>query len=233
MAQFHFVEDYEKLVKDLIRDHPMDEAMSLAVGGGWDQIGDICSDVLIYAGAKDGISVFDFGCGSGRVAHFLAKKIKVKKYLGTDIVQELLDYAATKAPDHFRFVKHHDLSVPAKDKTFDLAYAFSVFTHLLQTETFIYMEDIHRVLKPGGKLVFSFLEFSEPTHWQVFQDSVERQKSSTLPHLNAFLSRDQITVMAKKIGFLVTEFTSGSEVRWLKGRHPLGQSLAILKKERK
>lgn len=34
MAQFHYVEDYERLVSELISKHPIDEAMSLAVGGG-------------------------------------------------------------------------------------------------------------------------------------------------------------------------------------------------------
>jgi ubiquinone/menaquinone biosynthesis C-methylase UbiE len=231
MAQFHFVEDYENLVKNLIKDHPMDEAMSLAVGGDWEKTGDLCSDVLLYAGLKNGMSVLDFGCGSGRIAHFISQKRKIPNFLGTDIVQELLDYAATKTPDHFRFVKHQELSIPADDRTFDFAYAFSVFTHLLQTETFIYMQDIYRTLKPGGKLVFSFLEFSEPNHWHIFQDSVDRQKKSTLPHLNALLARDQITIMAKNIGFSVTEFTSGSELRWKKGTVPLGQSLAILKRD--
>ena len=36
--------------------------------------------------------------------------------------------------------------------------AFSVFTHLLHEESFIYLEDFKRVLKPGGSVVFSFLE---------------------------------------------------------------------------
>lgn len=33
MARFHFVEDYEAYVRQLTRDLPLDEAMSVAVGG--------------------------------------------------------------------------------------------------------------------------------------------------------------------------------------------------------
>ncbi len=33
MAQFHFVEDYEKLVAALVNRYPIEQAMSLAVGG--------------------------------------------------------------------------------------------------------------------------------------------------------------------------------------------------------
>ena len=41
MAQFHFVEEYEKHVAQLIKDYPLDEAMRLAVGGGFQEIGAI------------------------------------------------------------------------------------------------------------------------------------------------------------------------------------------------
>jgi hypothetical protein len=57
MAQFHFVEDYERHVADLIEKHPMDEAMSLAVGGSFNEIGAIEADILRYAGLKDGYDI--------------------------------------------------------------------------------------------------------------------------------------------------------------------------------
>ena len=54
------------------------------------------------------------------------------------------------------------LYIPAPDACADMVCAFSVFTHLLHTETYLYLEDIRRVLRPGGRLVFSFLEFANP-----------------------------------------------------------------------
>ncbi|HEX2753705.1 MAG TPA: class I SAM-dependent methyltransferase [Alphaproteobacteria bacterium] len=228
VAQFHFVEDYERHIKNLMSAHPLDEAMSLAVGGGYDLIGAIASDILIYAGAKNGMSVLDFGCGSGRVAHSLAKRITIPHYLGTDVVQPLLDYAATKTPGHFKFVKHQELSIPAEDGSFNLAYAFSVFTHLLQAEIFIYLTDIARVLKPKGTLVFSFLEFAAPAHWVIFDHTVAHQRQSVSAPLNMFMDRIQIEVLAKHAGFKIVEFIDSSAERW--SGHALGQSIAILEK---
>ena len=49
MAEFHFVEDYERHVARLMRDHPIDEAMSLAVGGAYDIIGRIEAEALVKA----------------------------------------------------------------------------------------------------------------------------------------------------------------------------------------
>ncbi|MBZ9656090.1 class I SAM-dependent methyltransferase [Phyllobacterium lublinensis] len=228
MAQFHFVEDYERHVNELVSQHPLDEAMSLAVGGGYELIGDIASQIVVYAGAKSGMDVFDFGCGSGRVAHALAKKVDLKSFLGTDIVQPLLDYAKTKTPDHYRFVKHQALSVPAPDESFDITYAFSVFTHLLQAECYIYLQDIARVLKPRGTFVFSFLELSEGAHWGIFQNTVDTQRALQAPHLNMFIERSQIKIWAKHAGFKVTEIIDGPSKRW--NGHALGQTVAILKK---
>ncbi len=229
MAKFHFVEDYERHVARLLRKHPRDEAMSLAVGGSYEEIGQLAADMLIHAGLGDAMSLFDFGCGSGRVAHAVAQRVALKGYLGTDVVQSLLTYAKTRCPEHYRFVRHRALNVPAADATFDMACAFSVFTHLLLVETYLYMTDIHRVLKPGGRLVMSFLELAEPAHWTTFADSAEAQKKAPgTMHLNAYLERDQIAVLASRIGFAVIEFIGGFDPRW-DGRF-LGQSVAILEK---
>jgi ubiquinone/menaquinone biosynthesis C-methylase UbiE len=201
MAKFHFVEDYNNLVKQLIKDHPLDEAMSIAIGGGYEEFGPVCADALIQSGLSSGMSVLDFGCGSGRVAHALAKKVTIEKYLGTDVVELLLKYARTKTPKNYKFIEHQELSIPTEDAEFDFAFAFSVFTHLLQAEIYIYMQDIHRVLKPQGRFLFSFLEMTQSNNWTIFLDTVAAQKNNTLPHLNMFLSRDQIEVMAKESGF--------------------------------
>lgn len=228
MAEYHFVEDYERHVANLLKTHPIDEAMSIAVGGNYNVIGNIASQVVIYAGAKNADSILDFGCGSGRVASHLAKRINVKRYLGTDIVQSLLDYAATKTPKHFKFVLHRELSIPAKGSTFDLAYAFSVFTHLLQPEIYLYLRDVARVLKAGGTFVFSFLELSEPGHWHVFQSTVDTLAAKLPSHLNMFTERSQLSAWADHAGFKVIEFIDGGDTRW--NGEALGQSVAILRK---
>lgn len=228
MAQFHFVEDYEQHVANLLANHPLDEAMSLAVGGDYGRIGEIASSIIAYAGVENGMSVLDFGCGSGRVAHSLAKRVKLKRYLGTDVVQPLLDYAATKTPSDYQFVKHHELTIPAEDEAFDISYAFSVFTHLLQAEIFIYMTDIARVTKPGGTFVFSFLELASPMHWTIFDQTVAQQRASTSVHLNMFTERSQISVWAQHSGFRVLEFIAADDNRW--DGNALGQAVAILKK---
>jgi ubiquinone/menaquinone biosynthesis C-methylase UbiE len=150
-------------------------------------------------------------------------------YLGIDIIAAFLDYARTRAPRTYRFVLNRTLRIPAPTASADMVAAFSVFTHLLHAETFLYMEDIRRVLRPGGRLVFSFLEFANAEHWVVFDGTINAQRDSTLPHLNQFIERDVIDVWCGKLGYVRETFIDGAEAPW--GDAPnLWQALAILRK---
>ncbi len=227
MAKFHFVEDYERYVAALVKSHPIDEAMALAVGGDYEQIGKVERLILEYAGLEDGMSVVDLGCGSGRLANSLGRACKVE-YLGIDVVQPLLDYASTRAPTNYRFVLHRELSLPVPDASIDLACAFSVFTHLLHAETYIYLAEMHRALKPGGLAVFSFLEFGAAPHWTVFEQTVANQRAKENPPLNTFIERNAIQVWCRHLGLDLLEFIDGAQPRW--DGQLLGQTIAILKR---
>ena len=229
MAQFHFVEDYVNQVAAFKAAYPLDEAMARSVGGAdYHKAGQTERDILYASGLKPGMSVFDLGCGSGRLATALANEDIKLDYLGTDVVQDLLDYAASKTPIHYRYMLHRELSVPADTGSVDIACAFSVFTHLLHHETFIYMEDIRRTLKPGGKLVFSFLEFAANNHWSVFEHTINDQRGNTTPHLNMFIERPAIGVWAQRGRWTVERYIDGWEQTG--DGEPLGQSTVILSK---
>lgn len=227
VAQFHFVEDYERLVAELMAAYPLDEAMSRAVGGRYEEIGLKERTILQFAGLRDGMSIIDLGCGSGRLAWALGQSMKLN-YLGIDIVLPLLEYAKSKSPPNYVFAINRDLKIPANSGTADMITGFSLFTHLLHAETYIYLEEMYRVLKPGGRVVFSFLEFAQPGHWQVFTETVTAQRNNVLPHLNMFIERDVINLWAGKLGFAVEHLVGATEALWSDG--PLGQSVAILRK---
>ena len=225
-TQFHFVKDYERLVKRFVRRYPIDEAMERLVGGGYEHFGQIEAHLLTQSGLASGMRLVDLGCGSGRLSTALYGNIDIS-YLGIDIVQALLDYAKSRAPT-FAFLLHRKLSIPEPDESVDMVTAFSLFTHLLQTETYTYLEESARVLKSGGKIVFSFLEFAEPSHWSVFIRSQEATKTYTAPHLNIFIERSAITTWALHLGLTVERFVSAEEAIW--EGHALGQSSVVLVK---
>ena len=152
------------------------------------------------------MDVLDFGCGSGRVALPLSKNFQLSSYLGLDIVPELLEYASKICPPDYKFALNQSLAIPLKDESFDAVFAFSVFTHLLQTEIAIYQMQIFNKLRKNGIFIYSFLEMDK--HWDVFHSSTlgHYEHGKPTPHLNMFLDRRQVELLASKIGFIVDRY---------------------------
>ena len=220
MPSVHFVADYEHKVDELLSQHSPDEAMKVAVGGHFDMIGGIEVDIIAGAGLGPEMSVLDLGCGSGRTAIPLAARFPTIEYTGIDVVQRLLDYAAGKCPPHFKFICHQEVTIPLPDGSIDIAVAFSLFTHLLHEETYCYLAELRRVLKPGGVLILSFLEFASARHWQTFMDTVAARRASAHHQLNMFFEEPALRLWADKIGFTVERIDR---------QHPIGQTLAFLR----
>src|ERR1700751_3526149 len=85
----HFVREYRTLVKSLSEKHSLDEAMSLAVGGGdYDGIGILLTEIVKAWGITGDEHFVDLGCGSGRLAKHLGIAFPRIDYLGIDVVQE-------------------------------------------------------------------------------------------------------------------------------------------------
>jgi hypothetical protein len=86
MAQFHFGDDYEQQLAQLLAAMPLDEAMAAVVGGHYQEIGAIECDVLRWAGLTSGMQMVDLGCGTGRLACALGKAFEIE-YFGIDVVR--------------------------------------------------------------------------------------------------------------------------------------------------
>jgi ubiquinone/menaquinone biosynthesis C-methylase UbiE len=144
----------------MLRTYGHDEAMKLAVGGAYEEMGVKERDCLILAGLNARDYLVDVGCGSGRLAFALRDLVSLR-YLGTDVIPEFVKYSIEKCgrPD-WRFVLVEDLSIPERDNQADMVAFFSLFPHLSRRECFIYLKEAARVVLPGGRIVVSFLDSS-------------------------------------------------------------------------
>jgi len=124
-------------------------------------------------------SVFDFGCGCGRLARqLLQQRVRPERYLGIDahlgMVRWCQDNLSPLDPN-FVFA-HHDTALagfnPGPDKphvkAFDapdafatLAIAWSVFTHLVEYQAEFYLREIARVLRPDGAFIGTWFTFDK------------------------------------------------------------------------
>lgn len=130
-----------------------------------------------------------------------------------------MDYASTKSPPHFRFILNREISLPCADESADLVTAFSVFTHLYHEESYAYLMDIRRVLRPGGRAVFSFLESER--NWTVFDAMLANLRSGAGPVLNTFIERPQIKAWAEHLDMTIERFDPEPQI---------AQAVAVLRK---
>lgn len=95
-------------------------------------------------------NILDFGVGSGRLARMF-KGFK-GQYTGADIDHELLDWAGMKLSWVTPLPTTPKAKLPCVDASFDAVISISVFTHMSEADSLFYLEELHRVTKPGGKL---------------------------------------------------------------------------------
>lgn len=219
---------YTRFVENVKGRMPYDQAMEMAIGGGFDVIGPIEVALLRRSGlAADGYLI-DVGCGSGRLAKPLAAS-HTGRYLGIDVVAALVKHARqTVGRPDWRFEAVDHIGIPEEDGQADMVCFFSVLTHLLHEQSFWYLEEARRVLKPGGLIVFSFLEFAEPAHMPVFWQTLATAKARGEFPLNVFIERNAIQRWADALGLELLELHEGPSAIVPEG--PLGQSVAVLRK---
>lgn len=219
-----------------------EQAAYLTVGGEVELFGLLERELLRGFGLQPNHYLIDVGCGSGRLTKALASYL-TGHYLGIDVVPELLAYAQRNGKPGWRFEVTTELTIPEQDAQADMICFFSVFTHLLHEQSYIYLREAKRVLKPGGKVVLSFMEFGCPEHWSVFEAAIA-QIGMDLP-LYVFMSRDGIEAWAAHLGLTIEAIHGGTDPlvsvslpspvklddgRLLKGRMTLGQSVCVLRK---
>lgn len=123
-------------------------------------------------------SVFDFGCGCGRLARqLIQQQPRPTRYIGVDRHSGMVEWCRTNlAPSAPGFdFRHHDVwhellnphgtrghaDLPAGDAAVTLFIAWSVFTHLLEADAAFYLREVGRVLSPAGIAVTTWFLFDK------------------------------------------------------------------------
>jgi SAM-dependent methyltransferase len=135
----------------------------------------------LYPDLDDAVyeSVFDFGCGCGRVARqLIQQQPPPQRYLGVDLHPEMIRWCQanlTPAASSFTFV-HHDVfhesynpgankprsrTLPTSDECATLVIAHSVFTHIVQDDVEFYLHELARILRPDGVARATFFLFDK------------------------------------------------------------------------
>ena len=131
---------------------------------------------------KPGLSVLDFGCGTGGISMGLAKAIEPGELHGVDMEQSQIDLARAAARNsgcnNTIFHVADVTTLPFEDGFFDVAHCHNVLLHI--PDTGAVLSEVRRVLKPDGLIACRELVFessvsypgSERTKilWEMYMD---------------------------------------------------------------
>jgi len=101
------------------------------------------------------VRLVDYGCGLGRLTLWLAQELG--RVVGVDASATMVDKATTFSPVYASTPDYKlcdGRSFPLKARSVDVVFSKSVFQHLPRDVVREVIADAHRVLRPGGILIF-------------------------------------------------------------------------------
>lgn len=132
-----------------------------------------------FAGLKPHHHILDIGSGIGRTAIALTDYMdETGSYQGFDVVERGVQWCNSRIGKDFKnftfkyiplfndlyntaTLKASEFIFPYTDSSIDVAFSFSVFTHMQLDEIQHYFKQIHRILKPGGVCLSTFFLYDD------------------------------------------------------------------------
>ncbi len=114
------------------------------------------------------ISILDFGCGDGLMTNFVKEAFWKARVVGVDSSEKSIEVAENNYPA-IDFYKTNDTRLNFPDAIFDLVFAAGVFHHIPFEQHEAHLQEIIRVLKPGGFFILFELNTLNPLTVRTFK----------------------------------------------------------------
>ncbi len=103
-----------------------------------------------HAGAP--VKILDFGAGVGSSVPYVRQYFSSAQLTCLDLSQRSLDVAEKRYPSMAQYVHFDGAHIPFSENYFDIAYAMCVFHHIDHAAHVSLLQELHRVVRPGGSL---------------------------------------------------------------------------------
>ena len=142
-----------------------------------------------------GTRVLELGCGTGEFTRRVAPS--GAEVVALDLSGDLLAKARAKVGGRARFARGNAETLPFRDGAFDVVYGCSILHHL---DVEVALREARRVLRRGGRLVFSEPNLTNPQVLLMFKCEALKVHYGGSPDEMAF-TRRTITRVLSRIGF--------------------------------
>ena len=153
--------------------------------------------------------VLELGCGVGRIGSLLAPT--VAHWEGVDISANMLGVARERLAAHANVGLTELVRTslhPLPDAGFDKAYSVAVFIHMDKEDFYLYLEELARVIKPGGLVYFDTWNLVSRVGWRRFALEAAQYRSADFSvrkdvARNQFSTPDEVRAFLEHAGFEV------------------------------
>lgn len=182
----------------------------------WDQMvspENRLKDHLVRFGVQSGEKVLDVGAGTGRLTRILVELTGANgRVMAGDISDQMLKNAAQKISNpSCHFVCADACFLAVQENSFDKVICFSTFPHIVQPVKAL--QEIYRVLRPGGKLL-------------VLHACCSRKLNAFHASLNDVVCHDNIpradrlAFLLRQTGFTAIHMDENPQLYWVEGEKP-------------
>lgn len=183
-----------------VPDHPVPEA----------ELGLSCGNPLAFGYINKGDVVLDLGSGAGKDVFLAAQKVgDAGRAIGVDMTPEMLALARKNAVKFFtttglanvEFREGHIEDLPVDDASVDVVISNCVIN--LSPDKPQVFREVHRVLKPGGRMIVSDIVLNRP-----LPESARNDADLYAACIAGALLRDEYTQAIRDAGFERVEILS-------------------------
>lgn len=134
--------------------------------------------------------ILEIGCGVACLALPIIKHAKQGKYYGLDTNKSCVEWCSQKISPlcnaTFKHVIGDKFVIPCEDNELDMVYTTTIFLALPIDIITQYLNEIHRVLKKGGHLIFTTFIWNQSAHPSIKAKKIKTRfiKSNNISYLS-------------------------------------------------
>jgi len=197
---------YENLYESYAREVTAEQVVG---HGDFDLAGRTQLALLQIEGLQPEHALVDLGCGIGRLAVHVIPTLVGGSYIGVDISETMLKRAKARIaqavpnpPCLVTWIKQTTPHFTLPENSVDMMCAISVFTHMEPEDAYRYLKAALKVVKPGGRFIFSCTPLTTAIGKTIFLNSAKLDLKHRWKYVrNMTTSLDYMSEIARLAGW--------------------------------